>query len=496
MIIEKMTAHEIRDGISAGVFTAKEVVKTFFNRIAAVEPLVDGYLTLCREEAMAQAEHIDEKVRRGEQLGRLGGVPIAVKDNICTDGIATTCASRMLGDFIPPYDATVIKKLKEADAIIIGKTNMDEYAMGSSTENSAFKKTRNPWDRERVPGGSSGGSAAVVSANMAAAAIGSDTGGSIRQPAAFCGVVGLKPTYGLVSRYGLIAFGSSLDQIGPLTRNVKDSALVLEAIQGEDRLDSTSVRHTVTGDYTGSLEAGVKGMKLAVPSEFFQAGLDEEIASSIKNSIEEYKALGAVVEEISLPITKEGLSAYYIISSAEASSNLARFDGIRYGYRTEEYEDLNQLMEKSRSAGFGEEVKRRIMLGTYALSSGYYDAYYNRAQKLRKRIKDEFRAVFDEYDIILSPTSPFLPFKIGERSSDPIEMYLADIYTININLAGVPALSMPCGFSSSGLPIGIQLIGSHYQEEKLFRAAYALEQALELHDRQPLLKSGGNGYEL
>ncbi|MDD4504008.1 MAG: Asp-tRNA(Asn)/Glu-tRNA(Gln) amidotransferase subunit GatA, partial [Clostridiaceae bacterium] len=381
----------------------------------------------------------------------------------------------------------VIKKLKEADAIIIGKTNMDEFAMGSSTENSAFKKTKNPWDRERVPGGSSGGSAAVVSAGMATLALGSDTGGSIRQPAAFCGVVGLKPTYGLVSRFGLIAFGSSLDQIGPIAKNVKDSALVLEAIQGKDKLDSTSVKHSFIKDYISCIEEGVKGMKIAVPVEFFQSGLDKEISVSIKESIEKFKALGAIVEDISLPITAEGLSAYYIISSAEASSNLARFDGIRYGYRTEEFENLDELMEKSRSEGFGEEVKRRIMLGTYALSSGYYDAYYNRAQKLRKKIKEQFIKAFKSYDLILSPTSPVLPFKIGEKSSNPIEMYLADTYTVNINLAGVPALSMPCGKSQAGLPIGLQIIGSHYGEDKIFKAAYALEQELKLNSMQPML---------
>lgn len=476
MNTELMTAYDLQRGITEKQFTAKEVITSFFQRIDEKEPLIDGFLTLCREEALARAEQIDEKIRRGEQLGRLAGVPIAIKDNICTDGIKTTCASRILYDFIPPYDATVIKKLKEADAVIIGKTNMDEFAMGSSTENSAFKKTKNPWDRERVPGGSSGGSAAVVSAGMAAFALGSDTGGSIRQPAAFCGVVGLKPTYGLVSRFGLVAFGSSLDQIGPLAKNVKDCALALEAIQGEDRLDSTSVKDTIKEDYISSINDGVKGMKIAVPVEFFQSGLDEEIAASIKESIEKFKALGAVVEEISLPITEEGLSAYYIISSAEASSNLARFDGIRYGYRTEEFKDLDELMEKSRSEGFGEEVKRRIMLGTFALSSGYYDAYYNRAQKLRKKIKEQFTEAFKSYDIILSPVSPVLPFKIGEKSSDPIEMYLADIYTININLAGVPAMSMPCGVSKAGLPIGLQIIGPHYGEDRIFRAAYALEQ--------------------
>lgn len=487
MKIEAMTAEEIRSGIIEKRFTAEEIVTSLFKRIHEVEPKIDAYLTLSEEEALLQAKKIDEKAAKGEKLGKLGGVPIAVKDNICTDGIKTTCASKMLQDFIPPYDATVVKKLKEADAIIIGKTNMDEFAMGSSTENSSFKKTKNPWDVTRVPGGSSGGSAAAVGAGLAPISLGSDTGGSIRQPAAFCGVVGLKPTYGLVSRFGLIAFGSSLDQIGPFGKTVKDSALLLEVIQGEDKLDSTSVKHEVTEDYLSTLGDGVKGMKIGVPVEFFQSGLDEEIAASIKESIEKLKALGAVVEEISLPITAEGLSAYYIISSAEASSNLARFDGIRYGYRPEEFDDVYDLMERSRTEAFGEEVKRRIMLGTYALSSGYYDAYYNRAQKLRKKIREQFQQAFEKYDLILSPTSPVLPFKSGEKSNNPVEMYLADIYTININLAGIPALSMPCGFSKEGLPIGLQIIGPHFGEEKILKAAYALEQELKLTGMLPEL---------
>ena len=487
MNIENMTAQEIRSGVIGKKFTAVEIITSLFERIHEVEPKIDGYLTLCEEDALHQAKKIDEKVSKGETLGKLAGIPIAIKDNICTDGIKTTCASKMLQDFIPPYDATVVKNLKAEDAIIIGKTNMDEFAMGSSTENSSFKNTKNPWATDRVPGGSSGGSAAVVGSGMAPISLGSDTGGSIRQPAAFCGVVGLKPTYGLVSRFGLIAFGSSLDQIGPFGKTVKDTALTLEVIQGEDKLDSTSVKQKFTEDYLSTIENGIKGMRIAVPAEFFKPGLDEEIATSIKESIEKFKALGAIVEEISLPITEEGLSAYYIISSAEASSNLARFDGIRYGYRTEDFANLDELIEKTRSEAFGEEVKRRIMLGTYALSSGYYDAYYNRAQKLRKRIKEEFNAVFKKYDIILSPTSPVLPFKIGEKSKDPVEMYLADIYTININLAGIPALSMPCGFSKSGLPIGLQIIGAHYCEEKILRAAYSLEQELKLTKILPKL---------
>jgi aspartyl-tRNA(Asn)/glutamyl-tRNA(Gln) amidotransferase subunit A len=488
MKIELMSAHEINDGIKNGAFTAEEVVKSLFERIKDVEPKVNAYITLCEDDAKSRAREIDEKVKNKETLGKLAGIPVAIKDNICTDGIKTTCASKMLDDFIPPYDATIIKKLKDEDAIIIGKTNMDEFAMGSSTENSAIKKTNNPWDLERVPGGSSGGSAAAVAAGIAPLALGSDTGGSIRQPAAFCGVIGLKPTYGLVSRFGLIAFGSSLDQIGPFSKTVKDCALILESIQGGDKLDNTSAKHEINKDYLSTIENGIKGMKIGVPKEFFKSGLDEEIALSIKKSFEVLKSLGAEIEEISIPITKEGLSAYYIISSAEASSNLARFDGIRYGYRTKEFDGIDDLMEKSRSEGFGKEVKRRIMLGTYALSSGYYDAYYKRAQKLKKKIKEQFIKVFEKYDLILSPVTPTLPFKSGEKSSNSLEMYLADIYTVNINLAGIPALSMPCGFSKTGLPIGLQIIGSHFNEEKILRTAYALEKSLNLKERQPKVK--------
>lgn len=480
MDIKQMTALDIKKGIELGEFTCEEVIVSLFDRIEKMEPKVSAYITLCHEEALNKARQIDEKIKSGENVGILAGVPVAVKDNICTDGIKTTCASRILGDFIPPYDATVVKKLKEQDAIIIGKTNMDEFAMGSSTENSAFKKTKNPCDLDRVPGGSSGGSAAAVAAGMAPISLGSDTGGSIRQPAAFCGVVGLKPTYGLVSRFGLIAFASSLDQIGPFGRTVEDCAMLLEAIAGVDSLDSTSFKEHMDKDYLKSLDGCVKGMKIAVPKEFFKEGLNEQIKNTIYSSIERFKSMGAEVEEISLPICDEGLSAYYIISSAEASSNLARYDGIRYGYRTEKFENIDELMELSRTEGFGEEVKRRIMLGTYALSSGYYDAYYNRAQKLRKLIKKQFQETFKKYDLILSPTSPVLPFKIGEKKSSPLEMYLADIYTVNINLAGIPALSMPCGASREGLPIGIQLMASHYEEKKLLNAAYALEQKLKM----------------
>ncbi|WP_238902785.1 Asp-tRNA(Asn)/Glu-tRNA(Gln) amidotransferase subunit GatA [Clostridium sp. YIM B02506] len=486
MQIELLQANEIRESIIARRFTAVEVVTALFDRIKDVEPKVQAYITLCEEEALERAKEIDKKIAAGEPVGRLAGVPIAIKDNICTDGTLTTCASKMLGDFVPPYEATVIKKLLKEDAIIIGKTNMDEFAMGSSTENSSFKTTKNPWDLTRVPGGSSGGSAAVVAAGLSPISLGSDTGGSIRQPAAFCGVVGFKPTYGIVSRFGLIAFGSSLDQIGPFSKSVTDAALTLEVIQGEDSLDSTSYKGEIKGDYLSTLADGVKGMKIGVPKEFFQSSLDEEISDSIKQSIQVLKDLGAEVSEISLPITEEGLSAYYIISSAEASSNLARFDGVRYGYRPEEFSNIDDLMVKSRTEAFGKEVKRRIMLGTYALSSGYYDAYYNRAHKLKKKIKEEFKKAFDEYDVILSPTTPTVAFKCGEKSEDPLSMYLADIYTVNANLAGIPAISIPCALSKEGLPIGLQILGPHFGEEKILKAAYALEQELKVSTLAPV----------
>lgn len=476
-----MKVKDIRDGIRDGKFTSEEVVKAYFEKIKEKDSEIEAYLTLCEEEAIKAARETDEKIKRGEKVGILQGVPIAIKDNICTDGVRTTCASKMLEDFIPPYDATVIKKLKAEGAIILGKVNMDEFAMGSSTENSAFKKTKNPWDINRVPGGSSGGSAAVVSAEMAPISLGSDTGGSIRQPAGFCGVVGLKPTYGLVSRFGLIAFASSLDQIGPIGKTVDDCALLLQAIAGSDSMDNTSKRDLKVEDYLEGIDDGVKGMKIAVPKEFFEEGLNEEIADSIKEAIEKFKKLGAIVEEISLPITKEGLSAYYIISSAEASSNLSRYDGIRYGYRATDFEDVYDLMEKSRTEAFGDEVKRRIMIGTYSLSSGYYDAYYNRAMKLKKKLKNQYREVFEKYDLIIGPVSPVLPFKIGEKKSNPLEMYLADIYTVNINLAGIPAISIPCGVGKeSKLPIGLQIMGPHFGEKKIFRGAKALEKELDL----------------
>jgi len=475
-----MSIGEIVRGVTGGKYSAAEITEMYIEKIKAADNIIGAFLAVCDESAVDQAKAIDEKIRSGKRPGKLAGVPVAVKDNICTDGIKTTCASRMLENFIPPYNATVVEKLLDEDAVIIGKTNMDEFAMGSSTENSAFRKTKNPRDITRVPGGSSGGSAAAVAAGMVPAALGSDTGGSIRQPAAFCGIVGLKPTYGLVSRYGLIAFASSLDQIGPLSRTVEDSALMLEVIQGMDEKDSTSYRGEYQKDYAESLGRDIKGLKIGVIKEYFTEGLDSEIASSVNESIRHFESLGAEVDEVSLPAAGDGLSAYYIISSAEASSNLARYDGIRYGYRAKDYADIDELMEKSRSEAFGAEVKRRIMLGTFALSSGYYDAYYNRAQKYRKLLKSQLAGVFEKYDLLLGPTSPVLPFRIGERSDDPLKMYLADIYTIIVNLAGLPAISVPCGRSREGLPVGLQLIGPHYSERTILQAAYALEQELKL----------------
>jgi aspartyl-tRNA(Asn)/glutamyl-tRNA(Gln) amidotransferase subunit A len=476
----KMTLKEMVSKIKSGELTSEAVVQSYIDEISKTESSVNAFLTLTCDEALAKAKEVDAKIKAGETLGALAGIPIAIKDNICTEGVNTTCASKMLEDFIPPYDATVVKKLLAEDAIIIGKTNMDEFAMGSSNENSAFKKTFNPRDLTRVPGGSSGGSAAAVAGKMAPVSLGSDTGGSIRQPAAFCGVVGLKPTYGLVSRFGLVAFGSSLDQIGPFSNNVEDSAYMLNVISGTDNYDSTSIRDLKEIDYTASIKDGVKGMKIGVPEEFFGEGLDEEINASVKNSLEVLKELGAEVETFSLPIIKDGLAAYYIMSSAEASTNLARYDGIRYGYKTPNYTNLDELMENSRTEGFGAEVKRRIMMGTYALSSGYYDAYYNKADKFRHKLRHDLKNTFKKYDLIVGPVSPVLPFKIGEKNADPLAMYLADIYTINVNLAGNPAISIPSGVSSEGLPIGIQLMGDMLCEEKIFKAAYSLEQALAI----------------
>lgn len=476
--IYEMTAHEIRDAYKNKELKVIDVVKAFYEKIRLDDDKIKSFITLCEDEALKQAEEIQTKIDAGEELGALAGVPIAIKDNICTKGIKTTCASKILENFIPPYDATVITKLKNEGAIILGKVNMDEFAMGGSTENSAFFKTHNPVDLNKVPGGSSGGSAAAVAGSLAPISLGSDTGGSIRQPASFCGIVGLKPTYGLVSRYGLVAFASSLDQIGPMAKDVTDTATLLNTIAGHDCMDSTSAK-LEKKDYTKSLVNDVKGLRIGLPREFIGEGVNEEVKNAILSAAEKFKALGATVEDCSIPATEYCLPAYYIIACAEASSNLGRFDGIRYGYRTKNYENLDGIYKNSRSEGFGEEVKRRIILGTYVLSSGYYDAYYKKAQKVRTVVKQNFDKVFEKFDIILTPTAPSTAYEIGSKISNPLEMYMSDILTVPINIAGVPALSMPCGNDSNGMPIGLQLIAKHFDEETLFRAAYTFEQNKE-----------------
>jgi len=487
LTLNQLTAHEVVNLIKKKKITAHEVLQDIFNQIDKVDNLIKAFLVFTREEAFKQAKEIDEKVKNGEALPPLAGVAVAIKDIIATQGTETTCGSKILKGFIPPYNATVINKLKEAGAIIIGKTNMDEFAMGSSTENSAFGPTYNPWDLERVPGGSSGGSAAAVAAAETHLALGTDTGGSIRQPASFCGIVGLKPTYGRVSRYGLIAFASSFDQVGTLTKDVEDSALVMNIISGKDYKDSTSANIEVP-DYLKSCREGIEDLKIGIPREYFIEGLDPEIKSAIKSALKLFEKLGAKIEVISLPHTEYALPAYYLISTAEASSNLARYDGVQYGYTAEDYKDLSSMYQKTRSEGFGSEVKRRIMLGTYALSSGYYDAYYLKAQKVRTLIKEDFDKAFSKYDILITPTSPTPAFKLKEKMADPLTMYLSDIYTIPINLAGIPAISLNCGYSKNNLPISLQIIGKPFYEETIIRAAYNFEQNNDVEKRKPSIK--------
>lgn len=486
MDLYKLTAHLLSDMLKKKEVTSTEITKSVIERIDSVEDKVESYITKTYENALATAAKVDAKIAAGEELAPLEGIPAGIKDNICTKDIKTTCASKMLYNFEPPYDAFVMKKLNEINTPVLGKLNMDEFAMGSSTENSYFKKTHNPFDLNKVPGGSSGGSAACVSADEAIFALGSDTGGSIRQPASFCGVVGLKPTYGLVSRFGLVAFASSLDQIGPLTKDVTDSAMVLNAIAGHDKYDSTSfdIKHP---DYTKALVNDAKGLKIGVPEDYVGDGINPDVKKAILNAIETYKALGAEVEYFKLAASKYALPAYYIISSAEASSNLARYDGIKYGYRTENFTDITSLYKQTRSEGFGSEVKRRIMLGTYALSSGYYDAYYKKAQQVRTIIRNDFENAFEKYDIILTPTAPTTAFTIGEKTTDPLQMYLEDICTVSINIASVPAMSLPCGFDSNGMPVGMQLIGRAFGEETIFKAAYTFEQNTDFHKQRPNL---------
>ena len=465
--------------------SVSDLVDESFKRIHDVEEKVQAFLTLNEEQARAKAKQLDEKLATEKEFGLLFGMPIGIKDNIVTKGLRTTCASKILYNFDPIYDATVVERLNEADAVTIGKLNMDEFAMGSSTENSGFQPTRNPWDLERVPGGSSGGSAAAVAAGEVPFALGSDTGGSIRQPAAFCGVVGLKPTYGRVSRYGLVAFASSLDQIGPITRTVEDNAYLLQVISGLDPMDSTSANVDVP-DYVSALTGDIQGLKIAVPKEYLGEGVSDEVRQSVLQALKVLESLGATWEEVSLPHSKYALATYYLLASSEASANLARFDGVRYGYRTDNAKSLMEMYKQTRSEGFGNEVKRRIMLGTFALSSGYYDAYYKKAQKVRTLIKQDFENVFEKYDVIIGPTTPTPAFKIGEKTSDPLTMYANDILTIPVNLAGVPGISIPCGFVD-GLPVGLQIIGKHFDESTIYRVAHAFEQATDYHKQKPTL---------
>ena len=472
--ITSLSLRQLSGCLRSGELTAVQAAEAYLASIRENDPSIRAYLSVLEEKAMGQAAETDRRRARGETLSPLAGVPAGIKDNICTKGVTTTCASRMLEQFVPPYSAHVIEKLAEAGAVMLGKLNMDEFAMGSSTENSFFQITHNPRDPSRVPGGSSGGSAAAVAANEAAFALGSDTGGSIRQPAAFCGVVGMKPTYGTVSRYGLVAFASSLDQIGPLTRDVADSAMVMDCIAGHDSRDSTSIRMDKL-PYASQLGQDIRGIKIALPEEFFGEGLSEDVRKGIQLAARRFQDLGAEIVRVSMPALTHALPAYYIISSAEASSNLARFDGIRYGYRSPDYEDITSLYKNSRSEGFGEEVKRRIMLGTFALSSGYYDAYYKKALQVRTLITRDYSRIFAACDCILSPVAPTTAYKIGEKTANPLEMYLGDIYTVPVNIAGLPGLSMPCAAASDGMPVGMQLIGPAFSEPLLYRVGYAYE---------------------
>lgn len=480
MNITELTVHELQEKLNAKELTISDITKAYAERIKEKEQDIGAFVTVLADEAVEKSKEIEEKINRGESKSTFAGIPIGIKDNLCTKGIKTTCSSKMLENFVAPHDATVVEKLNNEDMINLGKLNMDEFAMGGSTENSALKKTRNPWNLNTVPGGSSGGSAAAVAANMVPWALGSDTGGSIRQPSAFCGVVGLKPTYGLVSRYGLVAFASSLDQVGPITKDVYDSAMLLNLIAGHDPKDTTSVNRTAV-DYTKALKNDVKGLRIAVPKEFFGDGINPEVKAKLQEAIEKYKELGAVIEEISLNIAEYSLATYYIIACAEASSNLGRFDGIRYGYRSEKSENLRDIYINSRSEGFGPEVKRRIILGTYVLSSGYYDAYYKKAQKVRTLVAKEFEKAFEKYDVILTPTSPTVAFEFGSKSS-PLEMYLSDICTVSVNIAGLPGISIPCGVDSNGMPVGMQLIGNKFAEETILNAAYTYEQATKFRE--------------
>jgi aspartyl-tRNA(Asn)/glutamyl-tRNA(Gln) amidotransferase subunit A len=486
MELHQKTIHEIASDLKAKKLSSVELTKTVLAHLDKVEPKVQSFITRTPDEALAQAAEADKRLASGQGVTAFTGVPIALKDLLCTKGVRTTCGSKMLENFKPPYNATVVERLSAAGAVSVGKTNMDEFAMGSSTETSYYQKTKNPWNLSCVPGGSSGGSATSVSADQAFASLGSDTGGSIRQPAALCGIVGLKPTYGRVSRYGLIAFASSLDQIGPFTKDVEDCALMLGVIAGHDRKDSTSAQVAVP-DYVSEMKKSIKGLKIGIPKEFFPTGLNPEVGDAVKKAIAELEKQGAEIHEVSLPASPYGLAAYYVLAPSEASSNLARYDGVRYGLRVPG-ENIVEMYSKTRAAGFGAEVKRRIMLGTYALSSGYYDAYYLKALKVRRLIKQDYDKAFEKVDVIATPTAPNPAFKFGEKTGDPLAMYLEDIFTVSINITGMPGLSVPCGFSKTGLPIGLQLIGKAFDESTLLRTAYAYEQATEWHKQKPTLK--------
>ncbi len=488
MALYKLTLHELQEKFTNGEVTAREIVQAYSLRISQVEPKVKAYITFTKESALAQADALDQKLKGWRRTMPLMGMPLAVKDNICTEDVLTTGASRILGNFVPPYDATVIARLRGQGYLLLGKTNLDEFAMGSSTENSAFGPSRNPWNLGSIPGGSSGGSAAAVAADECVAALGSDTGGSIRQPAACCGVVGLKPTYGRVSRFGLVAFASSLDQIGPITKDVTDAAVLLNVIAGHDPLDSTSANLPVP-DYTKVFRRkDLKKVRVGIPQEYFAEGLDPEVDQAVRGAIEELKRLGGDIKDVKLPTTDAAIATYYVVATAEASSNLARYDGVKYGLRSKQTKDLLEMYMTTRQEGFGPEVKRRIMLGTYALSAGYYDAYYGKAQAVRTLIRRDFEAAFQEVDLIVTPVMPTPAFKLGEKVADPLQMYLSDIYTISVNLAGIPAISLPCGFSKAGLPIGLQIIGRAFEEETVLRAAHAYEQATMWHTKKPHIR--------
>jgi aspartyl-tRNA(Asn)/glutamyl-tRNA(Gln) amidotransferase subunit A len=485
-----LTIHELSDKLCKREISAQEVTDAVFRRIAATDDKIHSYITVCRNLALEQAKQADKRLSEETNPHPLLGIPIAVKDNFITKGIRTTAASKILGEFLPSYDATAVNKMRAAGAVITGKTNLDEFAMGSSAESSAFFPTRNPWNTDRVPGGSSGGSAAAVAADQCIAALGTDTGGSIRQPAACCGIVGLKPTYGRVSRFGIIAFASSMDQVGPLTKDVTDCALLLETIAGHDPADSTSINRPVP-PYSGALSGDVTGLRLGIPREYFVSGMQPEVERAVRGAIDSFSRNGAVIEEITLPHTEYAIAVYYIVATAEASSNLARYDGMRYGYRANA-DDLLETYMLSRAEGFGAEVKRRIMLGTYVLSAGYYEAYYLKAQRVRALIRKDFDEAFRRCDAIVTPTAPTTAFLIGEKTQDPLQMYLSDICTISTNLAGLPALSLPCGFDAEGLPIGMQIIGRHFDESTVLRVAYAYEQSTEWHKRKPRIEDGGS----